>query len=476
MLAADIVNDQQLPGMALVMTGTELFERFAQKAPVAVMVRGLIDFTFSSDFLNPLADQVRLSTYTREIEFSHLVSLLTDVVFHVHPSVRAAYRSDDTLQAVAALKSFYDKLNSSEPQIGAALVQAVAQRVQPLLASFLDSPLPSLRLLQLDGNHLAATQRRLDGLETVPSPLPGQAMVLRDYGSKLFLRVLPWADAHTNERALLAGVLDWFAANDCVLIDSSFCTEEMLRGLAARQAFYVVRHHGSVGLHPLPEEEATAEKDCGRTATGRVSERMVGYACTDLEMRCIRVQLDTPTQDGHTEVKLLTNLSAEQALGTAVADLYLKRRGIETAFQELEAALRSEVDTLAYPRAALLAFCLAVSVYNLLQVVRSRAEAAQQRKKMQELSGTLLSQEVRTYLAGVGIALEGNGRMPTPSWSLERLKAWLDEMVEQMRPGRYAKSQRGPKKPRVIPTGRGKKDHSATERILQERKKARKTP
>lgn len=50
-----------------------------------------------------------------------------------------------------------------------------------------------------------------------------------------------------------------------------------------------------------------------------------------------------------------------------VAALYRRRWTLETAFQKLEAYLESEINTLAYPRAALLGFCLALIVYNILK-------------------------------------------------------------------------------------------------------------
>ena len=57
-----------------------------------------------------------------------------------------------------------------------------------------------------------------------------------------------------------------------------------------------------------------------------------------------------------------------------VADLYRKRWTIETAFQELEATLDGEINTLGYPKAALFAFGVALVLYNL--IARSRQRCA----------------------------------------------------------------------------------------------------
>lgn len=452
------------------MTSHDLIERFSRQAPVAFLVRGLIDFAFAPHFLNSIADAARVTTYTRSIEFVHLVALLTDVVFRVHPSVRAAYRGQDQLHAVAGLKCFYDKLNHVEPAISSSFVRSVADRVEPLVGGCAYAePLSGLRLRILDGNHLAATQRRLDGLEGVPSPLPGQALALLEHASGLISRVLPWEDAHANERSLIDQVLPWFSAGDCVVADSGFCTEGFFRGLIGRGAYFIVRHHGSVGLHPLKRR-----KRVGRSDTGEVYEYKARYAKTDLVVRVIEVELDQPTRAGQAVIRVLTNLKKKSAL--RVADIYLGRRRIETAFQELEAAMRSEVDTLAYPRAALLAFCVAAAVYNLLQVVRAGLEKRRLEDEERELSGTLMSQEVRTYLAGMSMALQGVAGLPNGTWDEARMRQWLQQYQQRLNLKKYAKSRRAEKKPREIPQDIRKDHHGATARILQQRREKSATP
>ena len=44
---------------------------------------------------------------------------------------------------------------------------------------------------------------------------------------------------------------------------------------------------------------------------------------------------------------------------------------LKTAFEELEAPLNSEINTLGYPKAALFAFCLALVAYNVLSTVKA---------------------------------------------------------------------------------------------------------
>jgi len=58
-----------------------------------------------------------------------------------------------------------------------------------------------------------------------------------------------------------------------------------------------------------------------------------------------------------------------------VAELYLRRWTIERAFHELDQALHGEIETLGYPGAALLSFCVALLAYNVISVVKTALAA-----------------------------------------------------------------------------------------------------
>ena len=90
--------------------------------------------------------------------------------------------------------------------------------------------------------------------------------------------------------------------------------------------------------------------------------------------------LDKPTRDGDGEIHILTNLPKKAARAKTVADLYRKRWTIETAFQELEATLDGEINTLGYPKAALFAFCVALVSYNLMSVIKAALRAVHGRR------------------------------------------------------------------------------------------------
>jgi hypothetical protein len=302
-------------------------------------------------------------------------------------------------------------------------------------------------------------------LEQTYAPLPGQALVLRDNATGLFVDVLPCGDAYTNERALLAELRDWWRPGDVVVADSNFCTEELFRQLAAAEAFAVIRHHGSVGLHPLGKA-----RRMGRNDSGEIWEQPVRYAETELTMRCVSIRLDQPTRDGDSEIRVLSTLPAEAAGAGAIAEAYRGRRGIENAFQELEAAVRSEIDTLAYPQAALFGFCIGLVLCNLLQVVRVAAAATPAAPPAERISGVGMGQQIATYL-GALLLLELPTSWPQGSWSVARMAAWLQGVAASIDWRRYTKSQRGPKKAKQFERGHRSSPHASVARIIKQRSK-----
>ena len=453
------------------MTANDILDRFSRAIPVAVMARGLVEHLFSPQTLNAIPNGVQLFTYTRSIDFAQLVSLMGDVVFRVHPSVRAAYRKSPEAQSAATLKSFYEKFNRMEPNVCRAFVRQLSQRCADVAAAWepmAPALVPGLRMRILDGNKLAATERRLDGLEKVLAPLPGQALVLQDFATGLFVDVLPWEDAYTNERALFGHLKDWWQADDLIVADCNFCTESLLRPIQIAGAFFAIRHHSGVGLHPLD-----AEIFVGRNASGEIFEQRVRYAQSDLELRCTIVRLDEPTRDGDREIRILTNLSRTQADAIRVAEIYRKRGGIENGFQELEAALRSEIATLAYPKAALFGFCMGLVLCNLFQVIRAATAKVPEAPKPEKISGVLLGQEIATYL-GALLLLDLPTNYPQADWTAKQMAEWLLRIASRIDWRSYRKSPRGPKKKKEVGSYPRASPHEATARVLAERSKKRK--
>ena len=84
---------------------------------------------------------------------------------------------------------------------------------------------------------------------------------------------------------------------------------------------------------------------------------------------------------------------------------------IETAFQELEAHLHSEINSLGYPKAALFGFCVALVAYNVLAVVKAALRSVHGEQKIaNEVSGYYLAGHLgRTYEGMMIAVLKRNG-------------------------------------------------------------------
>jgi len=184
----------------------------------------------------------------------------------------------------------------------------------------------------------------------------------------------------------------------------------------------------------------------------------------------ISVALDKPTRDGDSEIHLLTNLpESEQAL--VLAMLYLERWQIENLFGELSQALEAEVNTLCYPKAALLDFCVGLLTYNTISVLKSALYAAHgEGAEVQRLSTYYLAEEIDAVYTGMMIAI------PATTWtrtfrdlSSKQVAAILQELAAGTRVKRFRKRTRSTRKPPPKRTGGLREKHVSTQRLLLRR-------
>ena len=181
--------------------------------------------------------------------------------------------------------------------------------------------------------------------------------------------------------------------------------------------------------------------------------------------------LDQPTRDGDTELHLLTNVPAKDARAKVIADLYRRRWTIETAFQELEATLNGEINTLGYPKAALFAFCVALVSYNVLSTLKAALRSVHGEEVVaEEVSGYYVADEIQMTHRGMMIAIPEDEWVgvprPDPRWSWPRCWCGLARSVPLPK---YRKHPRGPKKPKPKKQSGAKIKHVATAKILEAR-------
>jgi hypothetical protein len=250
----------------------KIFERFVAKSPVSVMVRGVLEKALDPARVDALLEGTAESQYTRDLFFSTLVRLMSEVVLGVAPSVRVAYLEAEEKLPVS-ITAVYDKLQGVETAVSAALVRDSSEQLHPLIRRLRGRAarlLPGYSIRILDGNHLTGTEHRIQELRRLrAAALPGHALVVLDPDAMLVTEVLPCEDGHAQERSLLDDVLPLVKPGELWIDDRNFCTTNFLFGIHRGEAYFLTRQHAST-LHWQPVGE---RKRIGRSETGMVFEQ-----------------------------------------------------------------------------------------------------------------------------------------------------------------------------------------------------------
>lgn len=449
----------------------KVFQPFIEERPIAVMARGVLENLLNPERIDELFEQTAEVQYTRELTFSSVVDLMGQVVLGVQPSVHAAYQAQAEKLGVSD-QAVYNKLNHVELGVSAELVRDSARQAAPVIRA-LRAQLPPLlkgyRTRILDGNHLSASEHRIEELRTTwAAPLPGKILVVLEQELMLASDVFLCEDGHAQERSLLHEVLSSVGRDELWIADRNFCTIDFLFGIATRLSRFVIRQHGCLKGQLLGRCKAK-----GEICTGKVYEqkiRIVNANGKALTLRRITVKLKEATRDGDTEIHLLTNLPIRDADAATVAGLYAKRWTIETMFQELTETLTCEVNALGYPKAALFGFCLALMAYHAVSVIKAALRAVHGRQTVQErISGYYLSLEISQTYDGMMVAI------PDRHWKVFRtitardLADLLKALAMNINLRRYKKHPRGPKKPPPTKSKYQHGGHVSTARLLAAR-------
>ena len=402
-----------------------IFDRFVEKSPVTVIVRALMEVVLAEPKLDELFEKTAQTGYTKELLFSSLVKMMTQVVCSVRQSIGSVYKAMSEEIGVSKT-AVYDKLNRLEPSVSKALVKSTAIDLATIIHQLeVERPelLSGYRVKILDGNGLGATEHRLSVLLNTPSgPLPGKSLVVLDQALGLATDIFPCEDGHAQERSLLPEVLETVEAGELWIGDRNFCTTELLFSIESQQAFFLVRQHQN-----LPWTAASELVWVGQTDGGKVFEQtgVVSYEGHSCCCRRVVVQLEQPTRDGETQIALLTNLSETDAPSVLVAQLYRKRWKVETLFQVATEIFHCEIKTLGYPRAALFSFCMAVVAYNLFSTLKGVIASVHGSDCREKLSYYYLGQELDATYQGMMIALPPEDWQDLGSMSLPQFLSLL---------------------------------------------------
>ena len=172
----------------------KVFEKFIDKAPVAVMVRGVLERVLNPDALNDIYARAAVRQYTRDLLFSSVVGLMHLVVCRIQPTIHAAYQ-DNPEEIATSLTSVYNKLNGIDTETSRALVKETAAQMGASVYALKGSCKPWLagyRVKVLDGNCIEATHHRIAPLRGIAAgALPGKSLVIYEPELEMATDVFP---------------------------------------------------------------------------------------------------------------------------------------------------------------------------------------------------------------------------------------------------------------------------------------------
>jgi Transposase DDE domain len=449
-----------------------LFRAFAVERPVATMAQVALRHLLDDGALGQVFEEHAQVQREETIPFAALTQMLASVVLSQEPSVNAAIKK--RLHALgASYQAVYGKLQRVETCTARGLVQYSFQRVAAALQELGcrgRRDLPGYETWILDGNHLAATEHRLkETRHSTAAPLPGKTLVVYSPRHDAVVDCFPIEDGHAQERSALDAVLETVRARQLWVADRNFCTLMFLYGIQAAHAAFVIRQHGQLQGKPLGKPRRV-----GKSETAEIFEQRLqlpAYEGRVLVVRRVVVRLKKPTRDGEKEMYLLTNLPVEEVDAVQVSELYRRRWRIETVMQHLTESLRCEIRPLCYPKAALFGFALALVMYNTLALIMGAINAAHGRDTSETLSRFYLSLEIAQVTDGLLIALPAArwshlGQQPTATVVQEMVR-----IAQGMDLTYYAKSSRGPKKPKPKLQHARRKVHVSTKKVLDDRRR-----
>lgn len=445
------------------MKSQDVFDRYCQAAPFAVLVQ-LVIRRFIEEEFDELFELHRGTQYEGRLSFSDFALAVADVALGFCDNPNQAYRKHKESLGVQR-SSFYDKLNRTDPGLSEAIVASsarVAKQIQDALGFVQWEALRGYRVVSVDGCHLSKSEKRLEPLRgTTSAPLPGTAVARFDLGRQLFDEVYLLEDAHAQETRVLDRVIDDLEEGDVLIGDRIYCVVDALEDLMDKSCLFAIRQHGR-----LKGVSQDRRRMVGRTSSGTVHEEKLrcGKDENSPVVRRITIKLKKPTRDGDTEIHILTNLP-EDVSAREIADLYLRRWEQETGFYHVKMCFNGELPAMGHPRAALLLYCMATMAYNVLQAVLSALYATHEDEQVDELSFFHISKEIASNTPGMLLILDDDAWeevLPTTSRSLA---AMMRRIAGRIDLSEYRKSRRGEKK-KYKRKSNSRSKHVATARLL----------
>lgn len=451
----------------------DVIERFSDGAPAAMLFRGLFARIFADERLDQIFRDHKERQIESDILFSSLIHLLTPVISGGKPSVHASFQAREEQLGVSK-QAVYDKLQGVEPRVSAALVSVPAAELVQVITkakATKTDPVPGYHTFVIDGKRLDGTEHRLKETRFIKSaPLPGTVLALLDTRVQMFVDVACDPDAYACERKVVLPILNRLEPGALYLADRNFCDGPLIDRFLCANAYFVLRHHGR-----SPRWRKIKGKRLNKVGQdsngGSVYEQEIEVLLPDgrwQSLRRITVKLSQPTRDGDMELHLLTNLPASVS-AVVVADAYSQRWTIETCLGHLAQALNAEINTLAYPGAALLCFCLGLVLFNILSALKSLLWNYSTTSDKLELSYYYLALEIAEARRGMEITIDASYWKTCAKMPLAEFISWAKSLAQRANLRQYRKHPRGPKHPPPKRASGKRRAHVSTHRIILNR-------
>ena len=303
------------------------------------------------------------------------------------------------------------------------------------------------------------------------SPLPGTVLALLDTRLEMFVDLACDPDAYACERKVVLPLLEKLKQGALYLADRNFCDGPLIDRFVRKESFFILRHHGR-----SPRWRQVTGSRLRKTGQdvrdGIVYEQEVEVLLPDgawLRLRRITIELAEPTRDGDMQLHVLTNLPASVS-AVVIADAYAKRWTIETCLGHVSQALNAEINTLAYPGAALLCFCLGLVLFNVISALKTLLLKFSAAVDKPELSYYYLALEIAETRLGMEITIDAAYWKQCARLPLSDFILWVKRIAHGANLRRYRKHPRGPKRPPPKRASGKTRAHVSTHRILENRK------
>lgn len=457
---------------------SKIIDRFAKGAPAATLVRATFARVYSTENLDRVFRDNKKRQVESDLLFSSLVELLTPVVYGAKASVNAACDKEMLERLGVSKAAVYEKLKGVEPQVSSALIsQCVVELalIQAQARTLSSGPLPGYCVCVIDGKRLDGTEHRLKETRCLKSsPLPGTVVAMYNTQLELFIDAVCDPDAYACERKVVEPMLERIGAGFVYMADRNFCDGPIIERFLHKKAFYLLRQHGrSPRWRVSPGEK---RRFIGRDEKGdKIFEEPIEVYLPSAKRweptRRIIVELAKATRNGDRDLNIITNLPASVS-AIAIANAYRGRWTIETSLGYIAQALNAEINTLAYPGAALLSFCLGLMLFNLVRTVEkmllrySEVEESSATSRPRSLSHYYMAHEIWAAHQGMQIMIPNRYWNRFARMSLVEFLEFVQGVASITDLGRYRKYTRGPKRPPPKrQSGKGRA-HVSAHRIL----------